>query len=76
MAKKEKRSPEKKQTAINEKQKKLLSILLPAFLIIFIFLITLFNISGDDDVFWHMETGRYITENKSIPSTDVFGLTT
>ncbi|MGH2574996.1 MAG: hypothetical protein ACRDFC_04770 [Ignavibacteria bacterium] len=39
-------------------------------------LITTFKISGDDDLFWHLETGRYIVETGTIPSTDVFGFAT
>lgn len=44
--------------------------------LIFVSIFTTFKISGDDDVFWHLETGRYITENKIIPSQDVFGFIT
>jgi len=42
----------------------------------FVTLFTTFKISGDDDVFWHLETGRYISENNVIPSHDVFGFIT
>ncbi len=28
---------------------------------------------GDDDVFWHLSTGKWIVEHGAIPSTDVFG---
>ncbi len=31
------------------------------------------KIAGDDDVFWHLATGRWIIEHNSIPSEDVFG---
>jgi len=30
----------------------------------------------DDDLFWHLKTGKYIIENGSIPSEDVFGFET
>lgn len=30
----------------------------------------------DDDFFWHLSTGRYIVENKTVPSADVFGFET
>jgi len=30
----------------------------------------------DDDLFWHLSTGRYIVENKTVPSQDVFGYVT
>lgn len=44
-------------------------------LVAFIILLTIFStfkIFQDDDIFWHLATGRYILENKSIPSTDIF----
>ncbi|MCX7832985.1 MAG: hypothetical protein N2490_02095 [Ignavibacteria bacterium] len=50
----------------------LLAISFAAFLSVF----TSFKITGDDDVFWHLATGRYIVENKYVPSTDVFGYMT
>src|SRR5258706_13949740 len=45
------------------------------YLLFFIFLIflTITKISGEDDFFWHLETGKYIIETKTIPSADVFG---
>ena len=43
---------------------------------VFIILFTTFQISGDDDVFWHLATGRYIVETGTVPSTDVFGFVT
>jgi hypothetical protein len=44
----------------------------------FIFLITItsFKIFGDDDVFWHLATGRYIVEKGVIPSQEIFGYVT
>lgn len=39
----------------------------------FICILTTFKISADDDVFWHLATGRYIVQTNSIPSADVFG---
>lgn len=50
--------------------------LLPGALLIFIILLTTFKISGDDDIFWHLQTGKYITENRTVPSADVFGFIT
>jgi hypothetical protein len=47
-------------------------ILLFAFAL-FICFLTTFKISADDDVFWHLATGRYIIQNIHVPSTDVFG---
>lgn len=43
---------------------------------IFIVLLTTFKITGDDDVFWHLATGKYIVETGHIPSQDVFGYVT
>lgn len=48
---------------------------------IFLFLVLIFTASTvklflDDGVFWHLSTGRFIAENKYIPSEDVFGITT
>jgi len=46
--------------------------------VFFIFLIffTTFKITGDDDVFWHLATGRFILQTGHIPSVDVFGFMT
>ena len=40
---------------------------------VFLILLTTFKITGDDDVFWHLATGRYIVETHHVPSTDIFG---
>ncbi|MBM4159209.1 MAG: hypothetical protein FJ216_10595 [Ignavibacteria bacterium] len=40
---------------------------------VFIVLLTFTKINGEDDIFWHLATGKYIVENKTVPSTDVFG---
>lgn len=42
----------------------------------FIIFVTTFKIWGDDDLFWHLATGKYIVENKVVPSADVFGFVT
>lgn len=36
-------------------------------------LLSISLISGDDDLFWHLATGRWIWERQAIPSTNVFG---
>lgn len=45
-----------------------------------VFLLCVFSVSThkleDDDVFWHLSTGKFITENGFIPDKDVFGLAT
>ena len=61
----------------NGKYPKILSVyILPFVFLLFIILITTFKISGDDDLFWHLQVGKYITTNNVIPSTDVFGFVT
>lgn len=46
--------------------------LLGVFLVLVFFAVS-YQISGDDDLFWHLATGRYIVENKVVPDKDVFG---
>ena len=43
---------------------------------IFICFFSIVKINGEDDIYWHMQTGKYILETKSIPSEDVFGYVT
>lgn len=50
-------------------------ILLSAFAI-FLCYFTTFKITGDDDVFWHLATGKHILETHQVPSTDIFGYMT
>jgi hypothetical protein len=40
---------------------------------VLVFLGSSYKISGDDDLFWHLATGRYIVQNGSVPDKDVFG---
>ncbi|MBN1632711.1 MAG: hypothetical protein JW917_00925 [Ignavibacteria bacterium] len=49
---------------------------LPLLLGIFLIGISITKINGEDDIYWHIETGKYILENKTIPSTDVFSFAT
>lgn len=44
--------------------------------LVFIVLLTTFKITGDDDVFWHLATGRYIVQTGHVPSEDIFGYVT
>lgn len=65
------------KTVQNSKFQKILSgYIQPLVFLLFIILITSFKISGDDDIFWHLQVGKYITTNNVIPSTDVFGFAT
>lgn len=43
---------------------------------IVVFLASSYKVTGDDDFFWHLATGRYIIENKVVPDTDIFGFAT
>lgn len=67
-----KKVPEKN---INKENSLFKFALLIAFAI-FICLFTTYKVAGDDDVFWHLATGKYIIQNFQIPSTDVFGYMT
>jgi hypothetical protein len=54
----------------------LYNYILIASFFIFLCFFTTFKFTGDDDVFWHLATGRYVLETGSVPSTDVFGYIT
>lgn len=41
-----------------------------------VFLASSYKVTGDDDFFWHLATGRYIVETKVVPDTDIFGFAT
>lgn len=43
---------------------------------VLVFLASTYKVTGDDDFFWHLATGRYIVENKVVPDTDIFGFAT
>jgi len=60
---------------IDNKLKPIDYILLASFFA-FVAVVTSFKIFLDDDVFWHLETGRFIVQNGYIPSADVFGFMT
>lgn len=66
----------KSRSFVNGIRKINIDILLTFLIVVFTGLVTTFGISGDDDIFWHLETGRYITENKHIPSFDIYGFET
>jgi len=57
---------------ITEENKYVSYGLLGVFLVLVFFAVS-YQISGDDDIFWHLATGRYIIENKVVPDKDVFG---
>lgn len=40
---------------------------------VLVFFFSSYKVTGDDDFFWHLATGRFIIENKYVPDKDVFG---
>lgn len=60
------------KTALIEENKYVVFGLLGIFLML-VFFAASYKVSGDDDFFWHLATGRYIVENKVVPDKDVFG---
>ena len=58
------------------KNSRLLVYLLFFVICILIIFFNITKISGEDDFFWHIASGRYIIDNQTIPSTDVFGFVT
>jgi hypothetical protein len=52
----------------------LFSFLIFAAFTAFIILISSYKISNDDDFFWHLATGRYIANTMSVPSQDIFSI--
>lgn len=62
----------KKPARVIEENKYAVYGLLGIFLVL-VFFFSSYRISGDDDLFWHLATGRYIVENKIVPDKDVFG---
>lgn len=77
MAKRQKKTIHGSVSLKNEfKENPLYNYGLILFFTVFIFFLSSFKITGDDDVFWHLATGRYIVENHHVPSADVFGFVT
>jgi hypothetical protein len=74
LTKKRKGSPKKVKKIVKENP--IYNYVLLIIFGVFIVLLTTFKISGDDDVFWHLATGRYIIETGTVPSTDIFGFIT
>jgi hypothetical protein len=58
LTKKRKGSPKKVKKIVKENP--IYNYVLLIIFGVFIVLLTTFKISGDDDVFWHLATGRYI----------------
>lgn len=66
----------KVQQKTNYVENSLFNYILLATFALFICYFTTFKITGDDDVFWHLATGKYIIETHQVPSTDIFGYMT
>jgi len=66
----------KKEEVITPKDNKQINYFLVLAFVIFISIFTTFKITGDDDVFWHLATGRYVLQTGHVPSTDIFGYIT
>jgi hypothetical protein len=58
-----------------KKENRYPSIILPAALLICVVFFTTYKIE-DNDLYWHLATGKFIVEHKYVPDKDVFGLIT
>ena len=43
---------------------------------VLVYLASTYKITGDDDFFWHLATGRYIITHGVVPDKDIFGFAT
>lgn len=66
----------KESDIIADKENKYYSYILFFIFCVIVCLFSTTKISVDNDVFWHLTTGRYIVQNFSIPSTEIFGFAT
>jgi len=62
-----------KPAYIEPEENKIYNYVLIFLFAVLLFFFTSFKITGDDDVFWHLATGRYILQTGEVPSTDIFG---
>jgi hypothetical protein len=69
------KSPQKSKQEIFVDNKYYAWGLFAAFAVV-VFLASSYKVTGDDDFFWHLATGRYIVETKVVPDTDIFGFAT
>lgn len=68
-------SPEPTLTTSYTENKYYVYGMLLVFLVL-VFLASSYKVSGDDDFFWHLATGRFVVENKYVPDKDIFGYVT
>jgi hypothetical protein len=71
-----KRVPKENQNVSFHKKQDIFSYVLAAVFTFLLLSFTISKISNEDDIFWHLSTGKYIVENKIIPSTDIFSFST
>jgi hypothetical protein len=65
----------KKIVKVNPNEKYFNYLLITCFALFMCYFST-FKITGDDDVFWHLATGKYVLQTNTVPSTDIFGYMT
>lgn len=70
---KENKQTKLKNSAVIPEENKYVSFGLLGIFLVLVFMAASYKISGDDDIFWHLATGRYIVEHKVVPDKDVFG---
>lgn len=68
--------PKPGKTTATEHDNKLLNYFLFGLFGALIVMLCFSQLSGDDDFFWHLATGRFIAETHIVPSSDVFGFAT
>jgi len=73
---KAKKNIKKESNITYYKENKYYNYLLFVTFAVFLMFFTTFKITGDDDVFWHLATGKYVVENHNVPSVDIFGYMT
>jgi len=61
---------------IPEKQNIIFEYALLFIFAVFVILLSTTKLNGEDDLYWHMATGKFILANRYIPDTDVFGFVT
>lgn len=76
MAKVKKKVSKQQGESVVYKENPVFNYALLAIFLVFLGFFTTFKITGDDDVFWHLSTGRLIVNTLHVPSTDVFGYMT
>ena len=66
----------KSANKVQEKQNIIFEYALLFIFAVFVILLSTTKLNGEDDLYWHMATGKFILANKYVPDTDVFGFVT